>query len=264
MFYKTTDGQQLYYELLGNKNAEKHIIFLNGISQSTVIWNLMVPAFEKEYQVVLCDFIFQGQSDKQGAVRDFDQHAADVHGLIEFLKIKKVTLIGISYGSLVAQNFAVNYPQKTDKLILLSTFAHKTAYYNAIELAWKRTLSCGGYALMLDVMLPTIFSENYFEHPLIPMDKLKALRQSINNDPEPLKKLMKATEERADYLEKLTVIKSPTLVIHGEKDLLLLEHMGKAVADAIPESKFEVIKGAGHTLNLEAVDEIVKLIKGFI
>ena len=264
MFYKTTDDQQMYYELLGNKKSDKCLIFLNGISQSTVVWNLMVPAFEKEYQLILCDFIFQGQSDKQGDVRNFDQHAADVHGLITSLAINKITLIGISYGSLVAQHFAVNYPEKVDKLILLSSFAHKTAYYNAIELAWQRTLSCGGYALMLDVMLPTIFSENYFDHPLIPMDTLKAVRQTINNDPEPLKKLMKATEERADYREKLALIKNPTLVIHGEKDLLLLEHMGKAVADAIPNSKFEVIKGAGHTLNLEAVDESIKLIKSFI
>jgi 3-oxoadipate enol-lactonase len=264
MFYKTTDDQQMHYELLGNKTADKYLIFLNGISQSTVVWNLMLPAFEKDYQIILCDFIFQGQSDKQGGVRDFDQHAADVHGLIETLMIKKITVIGISYGSMVAQHFAVNYPEKVDKLILLSTFAHKTAYYNAIELAWERTLSSGGYGLMLDVMLPTIFSENYFEHPLIPMDTLKGLRQTINNDPVPLQKLMKATKERPDYREKLAAIKCPTLVIHGEKDLLLLEHMGKAVADAIPNSKFEVIKGAGHTLNLEAVDEVAKLIKAFI
>jgi 3-oxoadipate enol-lactonase len=264
MFNKTVDDQQMYYEVLGNKKSDQYVIFLNGISQSTVVWNLMVPAFEKEYQIILCDFIFQGQSDKQGSVRDFDQHAADVLGLMEALTIKKITLIGISYGSLVAQHFAVNYPERVDKLVLLSTFAHKTAYYNAIELAWERTLSSGGYALMLDVMLPTIFSENYFEHPLIPMDTLKGLRQTINNDPEPLQKLMKATKERADYREKLATIKSPTLVIHGEKDLLLLEHMGKTVADSIPKSKFEVIKNAGHTLNLEAVDEVVKLIKAFI
>lgn len=264
MFYKTADDQHLYYELLGNKKSDTYLIFLNGISQSTVVWNLMLPAFEKEYQLIVCDFIFQGQSDKQGDVRNFDQHAADVHGLITSLTTGKITLIGISYGSLVAQHFAVNYPEKVGKLVLLSTFAHKTAYYNAIELAWQRTLSCGGYALMLDVMLPTIFSENYFEHPLIPMDTLKAVRQTINNDPEPLKKLMKATEERPDYREKLSVIKAPTLVIHGEKDLLLLEHMGKAVSDAIPNSIFKVIKGAGHTLNLEAVEQTTELIKEFI
>src|ERR1019366_854055 len=117
-----------YYELAGNRNSEKFLIFLNGISQSTIAWNLLIPAFAQDYQLIVCDFIFQGQSDKKGDVRDFDQHAADVFGLIKSITAQKVTLIGISYGSLVAQHFALNYPEKTDMLILLSTFAHKTAY----------------------------------------------------------------------------------------------------------------------------------------
>ncbi|MBI2271801.1 MAG: alpha/beta hydrolase [Bacteroidetes bacterium] len=264
MHYKTFDNQRIYYELIGNKKSNKYLIFLNGISQSTIAWNLIVPAFVNEYQLILCDFIFQGQSDKQGDVRNFDQHAADIFGLINSLNINKISLIGISYGSLVAQHFALNYPEKVDKLILLSTFAHKTPYYEAVELAWQKTLDSGGYALMFDVMLPMVLGENYFEHPLIPIDTLRTMRQAMNKDPEALKKLMQATQQRADYREKLKAIKNPTIIIHGEKDMLLLVHMGKAVADSIPGSRFEIIGGAGHTLNLEATHQTIKLITGFI
>ncbi len=241
MHFKTVDQQNLFYELIGNKNSDKYLIFLNGISQSTSVWNLMVPSFQNDYRIILCDFIFQGQSDKQGEFRDFDQHAADIYGLIDFLDIQKISLVGISYGSLVAQHFVLNYPAKVDKLVLLSTFAHKTAYYDAIELAWQRTLDSGGYGLLMEVMN----------------------RQMMNQDPEALKKLMKATKQRADYREKLKAVKRPTLIIHGEKDLLLLEHMGKAVADSIQGSTFEVIPGAGHTLNLEAVSPTIKLMNDF-
>lgn len=264
MYYKTSDKQQLYYELIGNKTSTNYLIFLNGISQSTTAWSLILPSFEKEYQVILCDFIFQGQSDKQGEVRDFDQHAADIHGLINFLNINKITLIGISYGSLVAQHFALNYPKKVDKLILLSTFAHKTPYYNSVELAWSKTLDSGGLSLMLDVMFPMVLGEKYFEHPLIPFDLLKSGREIANKDPAALKKLMKATKDRPDYREKLKAIKSPTLVIHGEKDMLLFVHMGKEVAEAIEGSKFEVIPNVGHTINLEAAPQVVNLIKDFL
>jgi 3-oxoadipate enol-lactonase len=264
MYYKTSDNQKLYYDLIGNKNSTNYLIFLNGISQSTTTWSSMVPFFEKEYQLILCDFIFQGQSDKQGAVRNFDQHAADIYGLVHSLNINKITLIGISYGSLVAQHFALNYPEKADKLILLSTFAHKTPYYNSIELAWSRTLDSGGLSLMFDVMFPMVLGEKYFEHPLIPFDLLKSGREIANKDPEALKKLMKATKDRPDYREKLKTIKVPTLVIHGEKDMLLFVHMGKEVAEAITGSKFEVIPNVGHTINLEAVPQVVKLIDAFL
>ncbi|HYG51374.1 MAG TPA: alpha/beta hydrolase, partial [Flavobacteriales bacterium] len=245
MYCKTSNGQQLYYELTGNKNAGRYLIFLNGISQSTAAWNLMVPAFANNYQIVVCDFIFQGHSDKRGDVRDFDQHAADIHGLLRFLGIDKITLVGISYGSLVAQHYALNYPDTVERLVLLSTFAHKTPYYEAVELAWINTLERGGYPLMFDVMMPLVLGEQYFEKPLIPIDTLKSVRNALNQDPEALKKLMKAAQQRPDYREKLRAIKKPALVIHGEKDILLFTHMGKAVADAIESSRFEVITDAG-------------------
>jgi|GEM_PF-114189 len=264
MFYKTSDKLNLYYEVQGNPDSKNHLIFLNGLSQSTAAWGLMLPAFAKEYKIILCDFIFQGQSDTKGKERSFDEHAADIYGLINSLKINKITIAGLSYGSLVAQHIALNYPEKINKLILLSSFAHKTSYFEAISLAWQRALETGGYSLMLDVMLPTVLSESYFEHPLIPINILKSARQTTNTDAGALNKLMDATYQRGDYREKLKAIKTPTIVIHGEKDALLPVHMGKAVGDSIPGSIFEVVSGAGHTLNLEAVPQTVKLILEFI
>jgi 3-oxoadipate enol-lactonase len=264
MYYKTSDNLNLYYEIQGNVNSKKSIIFLNGLSQSTVAWGLMVPAFAKDYQIILCDFIFQGQSDSKCNERSFDQHAADIYGLINSLNINKIDVVGISYGSLVAQHIALNYPDKVNKLVLLSSFAHKTSYFEAISLAWQRALETGGYSLMLDVMLPTVLSEAYFEHPLIPINILKAARQTTNTDSGALNKLMDATYKRGDYREKLKAIKIPTIIIHGEKDALLPVHMAKAVADSIGGSRFEVITNAGHTLNLEAVPQTVQLIQGFI
>lgn len=264
MYHTTSDNLQLYYEVHGNAASGRHIIFLNGLSQSTVAWQLMLPAFVNDYQVILCDFIFQGQSDSKGDSRDFDQHAADVLGLIDALKINKIIVAGISYGSLVAQHFALNYPNKVDKLILLSTFAHKTPIFEAIALSWQRALETGGYPLMLDVMLPSVLSEGYFEKPLIPIELLKAARKNVNTDADALNKLMLATARRGDYRPQLKAIKIPTLIVHGEHDALLPVHLAKSVHDAIHGSIFEVIRGVGHTLNLEAIQQTVQAIKRFI
>lgn len=264
MFYKTSDNQNLYYEVQGNLESEKSIIFLNGLSQSTVAWFFMVPSFIADYKVVLCDLIFQGQSDKGGEMRDFDQHAADIVGLVDSLGIKKINVAGISYGSLVAQHMALNHPEKINKLMLLSTFANKTPYTDAIGFAWSSALNMGGYAHMFDVMLPTVLGENYFLNPLIPIETLKAAKQNANTDAEALKKLMQATEQRPDHREKLKAVTVPTMVIQGDQDLLFPIHMAKEVSDAIPGSKLEVVKGAGHTLNLEAIPQTIKLITDFI
>ena len=264
MFCKTTDNLNIYFEVQGNENAKETIVFLNGLSQSTISWVLTTPYFKNDYRIILMDFIFQGQSDKTGEWRSFDTHARDVVSVLDYLKIDKAIIAGLSYGSLVAQHLAINHGNRISKLLLISTFAHKTPYYDAIELSWWRALEFGGYNLMLDIMLPSVLSENYFLNPLIPIDLMKQTRQEANEDKQALFKLMRATKERIDYRPELKKITIPTIVIQGEKDLLLPVHMAGEVAKAIPNSQFKVIPHVGHTLNLEAVPQMVAIMKDFL
>lgn len=264
MFCKTNDDLNLYYELHGNMQANNTIVFLNGLSQSTVSWILTLPHFKEEYRIVLMDFIFQGQSDKKAEWRSFDQHAQDVLALLDHLQIGQPIVAGLSYGSMVAQHFAVQFPGRLSKLILMATFANKTPYYEAIELSWWRALELGGYKLMLDIMLPTVLSERYFANPLMPIDLMKQARQESQSDAQSLFKLMRATKERPDYRPMLAKVKSSTLVIQGEKDMLLPVHLAGEVAKAIPGAHLEVIQNTGHTLNLEAVPQMCALIKTFL
>ncbi len=264
MICKTKDNLDVYYELKGNKQAKQTLVFLNGLTQSTLAWTLLVPYFEKKYKILLLDFIFQGQSSKDGEWRDFDQHAADIKAVLEKENIENPILVGLSYGSFVAQHFAVNYPNELTKLILISTVAHKNPYFEAIEQSWENALKIGGYNLLLDIMLPSVLSEAYFLNPLIPIDIMKESRKDLNPNPSALLKLMRATKERIDYRKDLQKIIVPTLVLQGEKDILLPVHTANEVHLNIKNSKFIVIPNAGHTLNLEHVPEVCKHINGFL
>lgn len=264
MVCKTQDKLDLYYEIHGNVNSEKTLVFLNGLTQSTLSWYFVEQHFKNDYKIVLLDFIFQGQSAKSGEWRSFDQHAKDVKKVLEQEKIEKPFVVGLSYGSVVAQHYAVLYPSHLEKLVLIATFAHSTPYFEAIGLSWVRALEAGGYALMFDVMLPNVLSEHYFNNPIIPIDVMKEARKGVNENTEALLKLMRATSERGDYRPELKKIKVPTMVIHGEKDLLIPLHMANEVHLNIQDSKLVVLKNAGHTLNLEAVPDVCNNILAFI
>ena len=251
MIVKSVDGKSIFYEVHGDVTSLRTIVFLNGLSQNTKSWGLMAPFF-LNFRLVFIDFIFQGSSDQEGETRDFNQHAQDVLSVMDHLAIPTPILIGLSYGSLVAQNYAVNYPNRVEKLVLLSTFAHKTPYYEAIELSWSRALEIGGYSLMLDVMMPFVLSDNYFQNPLIPVELLKSARKEMI-EAVSLRKLMEATEKRPDYRKELEKIKVSTLVIHGDSDTLFSVDLGRQVANSIPNALFVVIPRTGHTLNLESV-----------
>lgn len=264
MICKTKDDLDLHYEVHGKVNAPKTLVFLNGLTQATISWALVVPFFAATYRILLLDFIFQGQSDKSGPWRDFNQHAGDVMSVLKAENVEKANMIGLSYGSLVAQHFAVLFPEKLEKLVLISTFAHKTPYYEAVELAWWRALETGGYNLMLDIMLPSVLSEGYFSNPLIPIQKMKEARKDRNQSAEAIFNLMQATKDRKDFRKDLEQIKAPTLIIQGEQDHLLPVHLANEVHLCIRKSKLIVIKNAGHTLNLERVPEVCLHISDFL
>ena len=254
----------MYYEVQGNLDAKETLVFLNGLTQTTLAWIFVLPHFKANYKIILLDFIFQGQSEKTGNWRNFDQHADDVMCVLQKEKIDKVCLVGISYGSLVAQHFAIQYPKSLNHLVMLSTFAHKTPYYEAIELSWWRALEFGGYNLMLDIMLPSVLSEGYFSKPLIPIALMKDARKDANQNSEAIFNLMRATKERGDFRHELEKILSPTLIIQGEKDLLLPVHLANDVHLHVKNSKLVIIKNAGHTLNLEHVTEVCAIINNFL
>lgn len=264
MICKTNDGLDIYYEVQGNVNASETVVFLNGLTQSTLSWFFCLPFFKDNYKIILLDFIFQGNSSKSGDSRTFNQHAEDVNSVLTAEKITKINLVGLSYGSLVAQHFAVNYSEKLSKLVLLSTFAHKTPIYNAIELSWWHSLEKGGYGLMFDTMMPFVLSEDYFSKPIIPIELLKKSREDLNQNSQAIFNLMRATKERPDFRPELNKIKVPTLIIQGEKDLLLPVYLAQEVQKNIPGSQLTVIKHAGHTLNLEHVPAVCTHIITFL
>lgn len=261
---KTHDNQNIFYEKKGNINASETLVFLNGLTQSTVSWFFFIPFFQEKYQIIVLDFIFQGQSDKGGEWRDFDTHANDVISVLDQEKITQAHIVGLSYGSMVAQHLAVNHPNRVLKLFLLSTFAHKTPIFEAIELSWWRSLENGGYGLLFDTMMPFVLSDEYFNNPIIPIELLKRSREDLNQNSQAIFSLMRATKERKDYRESLTKITAKTLILQGEKDLLLPVYLAREVHKNIPHSQLIIVHHAGHTLNLEHVPEVCSYILSFL
>lgn len=264
MIHQLSDGTPLYYEVQGKADAPSTIVFLNGLSQSTAAWTGIAPAFYADYRVVLLDFVFQGQSGAPENFRTYDQHAADVTELLRAIGVTNAVLCGISYGSGVAQHALVNAPGFYKGAVLLSTFAHATPLFNELGKSWEAALRAGGYPLMLEVMLPAVLGRSYFENPLIPIETMKESRLARNLSTDSLLKLMCATGERGDYREKLKAIDVPVLVVQGEEDFLIPPDVAKEVAKHIPGAKFEVLPRVGHTLNLEAIPQVIQLLKEFL
>lgn len=259
-FFITADGHKLYFEYARSSENDPVVVFLNGLSQSTQAWAAVTPKLKETAGFVCLDLIHQGRSAESPAYRTYNEHSRDVADLCKALGLQNVVLCGISYGSAVAQHLLVNYPERFRSAVLAATFAHTTPLFDAIGESWKSALLAGGYPLMLDVMLPVVLGESYFAKPLIPIPLLKTMRTANELSASRLLKLMEATEKRGDYRNKLSAVNVPVTILHGEEDLLITEMMAKEVQNSIRNSKLVVISGAGHTLNLEAIDVMANAI----
>ena len=264
MKFTLPDGNAIYYELHGNQEAETSLFFLGGLSQSTAAWLAYVPAFAKDYKIVLADLLFQGQSDNPANFRSFQEHAQDMNALLENLGAKNVVAIGISYGGAVVMRMMHYFPERIRKAVLMSTFAHKTPFFDAIGTSWQRALETGGYSLMLDVMLPFVLGKHYFQNPLIPIEMLKQMRIGNDLSIDRLSKLMMATAMSDDFRQELRNINIPALVVCGNEDLLCTPEMHHDIVQALPNARYVEIEDVGHTLNLEAIPQTISLIQEFL
>jgi 3-oxoadipate enol-lactonase len=264
MYHTLSDGQKIWYEYYQKNLQFKTIVFLNGLAQATPSWQPFVKALDNEHNILAVDLVFQGQSDKEGESRSLEQHADDVNNLLESLGLYQVIPIGISYGSAVAQRLAVRHSERIKKMVLMSTFARKTVMFEQISYSWEQALKTGGFPLLLDVMMPAVLGRFYMENPETPLDTWKESRNKLVDNQAAMLKLMQATKAAADYREELKKLRMPVLIIQGESDILTTPAMAREVAQSIPNSELVILKQKGHTLNAEAINECIELIKRFI
>lgn len=262
MYCELPDGQKIFYEDFGNQ-AGKPVLFINGLSQTTAAWTQLSSRLEKEYRILLVDLIFQGRADKICLHRTISEHANDAIYLVDHLGLEKINVVGISHGSVIAQNIMINHTHRVEKAALLSSFIKTTARYREIVKLFHQSIDQGGLKQMMDVLYPLALGPMFFEAPPMPIDKFKQLGLR-NNEPMAIINLMVALLEEGDNTEKLKNIEIPTLVVHGEHDYLILSEMGEYLAQCLPDSRFELIKDVGHTLNIEAVPQLTTLLSDFL
>lgn len=259
--HKTRDGRSIYYEIHTPGNGDTDLVLLNGLTQSTTAWLPVLHYLKGVRRVLLMDFVNQGASEKTGTYRSFEAHAGDVYELVNMHLKAPVALCGISYGSLAIQEYVLHHP--ADKIILVSTFARKTALYKTIESSWHAALKQGGYLHFVDVILPWVLG-NEFLNKAGMKELIQKQRAENPIDPVNLLALMEATRLNPDHLEALASCTIPALVIQGSNDRLFPVEMASELAEAMPDCKLELITGAGHSLNLEAPAELARKINTFL
>jgi pimeloyl-ACP methyl ester carboxylesterase len=198
---------------------------------------------------------------KAAAGYTLDDMADDAAGLLDCLEIEAAHVVGASMGGMIAQMLAARHPDRVLSLVsIMSTTGHRRhgqpspRIYDVFIKTPPREPQA--YADHMVKMFRRIGSQGFeFNEGEFRDRALKGLERGGSRAG--VGRQMAAIIASGDRTEALGSITAPTLVIHGDSDLMVNPSGGRATAKAIPGAQLKIIKGMGHDLPRGAWPEII-------
>jgi pimeloyl-ACP methyl ester carboxylesterase len=234
------------------------LLLIHGIGDSSETWRSVLPALARKHLVIAPDLLGHGMSAKPRADYSVAAYANGMRDLLGVLDIDRVSLVGHSLGGGVAMQFAYQFPEKTERMVLVSSGG---AGHGVSPLLRAATLP-GASALLAAVRLPgarLAVSAG--------VSVLERLDTGLGADAGDLRRVVDALPDaraRAAFIRTLRAVVDwrgqvvtmldrcylargmPTLLIWGTRDSVLpVGHAYQARA-AMPGSRLEIFEGAGH------------------
>lgn len=248
---KTAGG--IAYDVQGSGPV---VVLLTGSNLDRRMWAHEAAWLAKTRTVVRYDLRAHGQSDT--AISPFS-HLGDLIGLLDELEIARATLIGLSAGSTVALDAALEIPDRVERIVLAgpapSGYAPKAPPPFTADLI--AALKAADYEKVTEVLLATpVFAAPPAMRPLVRQmvtenDRMWTIRRE----------LMKGPPRPA--MPRLESVRAPTLVLIGDQDELQREP-AELLAARIPGARIVRVPGGGHLLNLTSPKEFQSAIAAFL
>jgi pimeloyl-ACP methyl ester carboxylesterase len=256
-------NKNIYYETYGQG---KPILLLNGLMMSTRSWIPFIETFSENNQLLLIDFLDQGQSEKLSGQEYAQSIQVELlHEFLNHLKLERVNLAGISYGGEVALQFATTYPKQVERLILLNTTAATSPQLSDIGKAWNKAAASGDGAAYFYTAIPVIYSAAFYERKLQWLKAREKILIPIFGNPAFTSAMIRLTNsaESHDVRSKLNLISSPTLIISSDQDYLTPIPEQRYLVSHIAGASHVIIQDTGHASMYEQPAVFATLIIGF-
>ena len=255
-------GTMMYYEVCG---IGQPILFIHAGVADCRMWDEQVGQLSLQYKVIRCDLRGFGRTPR-GSVRF--SHYRDVGTLLDSLGIRRVHLVGASFGGRVAIDFALAYPQRIRSLILSApaisgmTPSSEMLGIDSTEEAFLKKGDPEGAA---EFNVQTWVVGPYRQPDEVPF----ALRQRIKGmqlhnyaAPSPVGAESIPLEPRAiTRLEKIVV---PTLILIGDKDMPFFQSLSAIAAHRVPNAKRNVIPDVAHMISMEKPETFNRILVNFV
>src|SRR5262245_22335710 len=252
------------------------VLLIHGMVNSSRHWERVALALADRYTVIAPDLIGHGDSAAVRGDYSLGAHAASIRDLLAAIDVERASVVGHSLGGGVAMQFFYQFPQRTQRLALISSggLGHEVspllrgaALPGASALLWAASqrpvlaaLSRGGEKLSLRGSRKGIYLDAIARalRPLSESGSRKAFLQTLRS-------VIDVRGQRVSARDRLYLIADfPTLFLWGERDRTIpLEH-GREAHAMVPGSRFETLPGAAHCPHLEDPEGVIRVLGSWL
>lgn len=237
------------------------VVLSHSLGCNLHMWDEQARVLSAHHRVLRFDTRGHGKSDAPFGPYTLEQLADDVHGLLEAFAIERVHFVGLSMGGMIAQGFALKYPQKAQSLTLCGTTSRCPPAALPVWEERIRTVTEQGMEPMVQPTLARWFTAPFLENRRDVTDAVAAMIRAT--PPQGYAGCCHAIS-RIDYASRLAEIHCPSLVIVGEDDPGAPVATAREIHGAIPGSQLVILPSCSHLSNLEQPEAFNRALTGFL
>jgi pimeloyl-ACP methyl ester carboxylesterase len=258
-----TNGARIYYEADGSGHP---LVLVHAGIANLRMWDEQVPIFARHYRVIRYDTRGWGRTETEQV--EFSNRA-DLAAVLDHLGEQSAFLLGLSRGGSIVLDFALDYPERTNALIVAAggVGGFETEESPEEEAIWQeaeRHEQAHDWAWLAD--FETRFWVDGASQPAGRADP--AIRARVHDwiltTYEAEKNEGKPQRMDPPAAGRLADLRAPTLVMVGDLDERSTQLSCRHLAEAVPGARLELFRGAAHMLNLEQPEHFNRLVLDFL
>ena len=253
---------ELFHEVDG---AGEPVLLVMGLGGEHHAWDLVRRDLARRHRLVLVDNRDAGASDEVRAAYGTGDMAADALGVMDHLGIERFHVVGASMGGAIAQHLALQAPTRVATLTLVSTWARTDPFLATLLAGWRLLVERLSPEQFLAGLSPWVFTHRFLEAPSPEVVAFQAAARERG-----LLKSVAAYQRQVDAclghdtLGLLPLLRTPSLVLVGEDDILTPPRYARALAAALPRGEVALVPATGHACFLETPKPLAERVLRFL
>jgi pimeloyl-ACP methyl ester carboxylesterase len=266
-------GRRVIYRIAGSGPA---VVLIHGMLNSSSHWQRVALDLAREHTVIAPDLIGHGDSAAPRGDYSLGAHAASIRDLLAAIGVERASIVGHSLGGGVAMQFFYQFPQRVERLVLISSggLGHEVSpllrsaalpgVSGLLSLTIQPRLLAalrGAGSRMRERGLSSGVHLQAIARALRPLETADARGAFLHT----LRSVIDVHGQRVNANDRLYLLETmPTLIMWGERDHTIPIEHGRRAHEAIPHSYFATLPDAAHFPHLEDPDGVARELRAFI